>query len=149
MGHIIAFSGTHGVGKTDAASRMVVDLKRAHPDKSIKSLCDLEHECPYPINGDATRESQLWIFVNRIQEELDKLSRFDILVTDRSVVDVAAYTYVAGFEDLAMGMLPLAGQHISIYKEIHFKSIAHNNFWFDDGIRDAKDKRYKIGRAHV
>ncbi|MCG8632797.1 MAG: hypothetical protein MI863_03165 [Desulfobacterales bacterium] len=142
-GRVIAYTGSHGVGKTDAALRAAVDLKRAEPGKSIKALCDLEGGCPYFINRDTTPRAQMWLFTDRIRQELEILARFDLLVTDRTVVDVAAYTYVAGYEELATDMLALAGQHLAVYQEIRFKSILANNFWFDDGIRDAVDQAFR------
>ncbi|MBU0969354.1 MAG: hypothetical protein KKC20_01845 [Proteobacteria bacterium] len=140
---IIAYTGSHGVGKTDAALRAAADLKRANTGKSVKAFCDIEGGCPYFINRDTTRKAQMWLFTDRIRLELEVLARFDLLVTDRTVVDVAAYTYVAGFEDLATDMLALAGHHLAIYKEIRFKSILNNSFCFDDGIRDAVDQDFR------
>ena len=124
---VIAYTGTHGTGKTDAALRAAADLKRATPCKSVKALCDIEGACPYFINRATTPQAQMWLFCQRIRLELEILARFDLLVTDRTVVDVAAYTYAAGFEDLATDMLTMAGQHLAVYKEVRFKSILSNN----------------------
>ncbi len=142
-GRVIAYTGSHGTGKTDAAMRAAADLNRARTGKSVKALCDLEGLGPFPINKKTSPASQMWLFADRIRQELDILARFDSLVTDRTVVDVVAYTYVAGFEAWATDMLPLAGRHLSIYGEIRFKTIANNNFWFDNGIRDAGDQAFR------
>ena len=143
IGKITAFSGTHGTGKTTAAHRAVADLKIAHPDKTIKVLCDLEVECPYPINRNTTAEAQAWLFSNQITRELSALATFDMVVTDRTIVDVIAYTMAAGLDNLAGGMLSFAENYVSIYQEVFFKQIALNDFHYPDGIRETHDKDFR------
>ena len=123
---------------------MYVDCKVNHPDKSVRLLCDLEADCMFPINSATTKESQMWLLTNQIQEELEALYRFDVLITDRTVVDIIAYTYAAGFHDLAFSMLSLAEVHVSIYDEIYFKQIDFNSFCFQDGIRDADNSDFRL-----
>lgn len=140
---IIAFTGTHGTGKTDAAMIKGAELNRQYPKKSVHAMPDFEAFCPYPINGDMTEASQRWLFGRRIHRELECLSVFDILVTDRTIVDVIAYTYVAGFIDLADGMMAYARQHVKIYHKIYFKKIINNGHCHADGIRDAENKLFR------
>lgn len=142
-GYIVAMSGTHGTGKTTAAAQKFVDLKRNNPDKSVRLMHDLEADCPYPINQEGNPDTQAWLFANRIHKEMDNLSRFDLLVTDRTVVDIIAYTYVLGFQMLANSMMEYAGSHMHLYKQIYFRQSAHNCFWYDDGIRDAEDQQFR------
>ncbi len=145
MARIISFSGTHGTGKTTSALKYAVDLKyyKHNRNKSVHALCDLEAACPYPINKQATEETQLWLFSNHIKQEMDALQNFDVVVTDRTIIDVIAYTYVAGFQELAQGMLSFAEHHMQYYRPIHFKKIENNQHCYDDGIRDAEDLEYR------
>jgi len=143
MGKLIAFSGSQGTGKSTAAINHALHLKYKYPEKSIHPLVDQEAFCPYPINKETTPESQTWIFTNQIQQELSLLSRFDLVVTDRTIVDVMAYTFCAGFESLTMSMLEMAKNYMAIYQEIYFRKIINNEFCYADGIRDAKDQVFR------
>ena len=140
---VISYSGSHGVGKSFAATNMMLHQKFTRPKKSVTALCDLEASCPYSINDGMTEESQMWLFGNQIAREQSALAIFDIVITDRTIVDIIAYTFAAGFHNQAQGMLCYAGHHIQIYKEIFFKRIAYNNHLYDDGIRDAKDVSFR------
>lgn len=143
MGKLISFSGAHGTGKTTSATKKKLELKMRHPDASVISLCDLEAFCPIPINKGGTEQAQMWLFGNQIRHEMDALSRFDYVITDRTIVDIAAYTCVLGFHGLAKAMMAYAEQHIPFYSVIYFKNIAHNRFCYPDGIRDAEDKQFR------
>lgn len=142
-GTLISFSGSHGTGKSTAAYEKAVHLKILHPDKSIYALCDQEALCPYPINKRTTPAGQLWIFTRQINQELFYLSKFDIVVTDRTAVDIIAYTMVAGFSMLASDMFVLAQTHILRYQEIIFRKIVTNEFCCQDGIRESTDGQYR------
>ncbi len=143
MGQIIALTGTHGTGKTTAAFKQAENLKVEYPDKSIHVMCDQEVFCPYPINQKTTADSQLWIFTHQISQELSLLSRFDLIVSDRTAVDAVAYTVVAGFQALAHTMLDLVVHHMPVYDAITFQTIARNEFCHVDGIRESGDRVYR------
>ena len=132
----ISFSGTHGTGKSTAAAYEYRDYKIIHPDKSVCLLCDLEASCPFPINRETSEHAQSWLFANQIQQEIHAAKRFDAVITDRTIVDIVAYTYVAGFEALACAMLGYAEQHVRAYNTIVVKQIEFNSFCQADGIRD-------------
>lgn len=143
MKQIIAFSGSHGTGKTTAAYNHAQHLKFYNNNKSIHALCDLEAFCPWPFNKETTEQTQTWMFGNQIQQELMALNRFDVVVTDRTIIDVVAYTHVAGFVALAQGMLAYAEQHLVYYYEIRFKKIANNEHCYPDGIRETTDRKFR------
>lgn len=143
MGEIISFTGAQGTGKTTATYQKAAELKICYPHKSIKALCDLEHACPFPINKETTREAQAWIFSNQIRQELSSLAGFDIVVTDRTIVDVIAYTQVAGFHSLTASMVAFAESYISIYRQVTFRNIATNELCYSDGIREADDQEFR------
>ena len=132
---IITYSGSHGTGKSTAVYNRVADLKKTFPGKQIGIHVENLTFCPYPINEDTTEESQLWIFTNHIQAELYLLSHFDIVVSDRSIIDCIAYTEAAGFIPLASHMLLIALHHMQRYSEINYHTIDNNNHLYDDGLR--------------
>ncbi len=141
---VIAFTGSHGVGKTAAADLVFADYQRGHPGKSVRLLCDLGADCRFPISTETTAEAQMWLFTNHIQKELEALGLFDVLIIDRTVVDIIAYTYAAGFQGLALAMLGLAELHVSIYNAILFKQIQDNPFCFQGGIRDTEHGAFRM-----
>lgn len=132
----ISFSGTHGTGKSTAAAYEYRNQKILHPDKSVYLLCDLEALCPFKINMETTEQAQSWIFARQIQQEIEAAARFDVVITDRTIVDVIAYTYVAGFEALACSMLGYAERHVEAYDSITVKQMEYNGYCHYDGIRD-------------
>jgi len=136
MGRIIAFSGTHGTGKTTAVYNRISELKKAHPDLLIGPHVENLVFCPYPINRESTEESQLWVFTNHIQAELFLLSHYDVVVSDRSAVDAIAYTSAFGFKVLAERMLDLVQSHMDRYAEIRVMLAKENNHLHADGLRD-------------
>lgn len=140
---MIAYSGSHGTGKSDSAYRLVRELKRNYPTKAVIVLADLEAFCPYPINQGTSEEAQAWLFANQIRREMEALNSFDVVVTDRTLVDIVAYTFAAGFQSLATGQLAYAEQHVSFYSEINFKKICFNPYCHNDGIRDADDMEFR------
>ncbi len=144
MSKLIAFSGTHGTGKTTSAYNLALQLKYNNPDKSIHALVDQEAMCPYPINQKATPETQLWLFTNKIADELALLNRFDIVVTDRTIVDVIAYSACLGYNSLVTSMLEVAKVYLSKYSKITLKRTEYNSFCYSDGIRETIDKRFRI-----
>lgn len=134
-----AYSGTHGVGKSTAAMEKARLIKLSCPGESVHILADQEALCPFAINKDTTPEAQLWIFSNQIRQELILSNRFGILVLDRTIVDVIAYTQAAGFDSLAAGMLSVAENYVGVYNSIDVRLIRNNPFCFRDGIREASD----------
>jgi hypothetical protein len=71
------------------------------------------------------------------------MSRFDIIISDRTVVDAIAYTDVAGFDSLAQGMFDLTLSHITNYTSIKFRTIIENDFCCQDGIRETEDSLFR------
>lgn len=133
---IIAFTGTHGVGKTTAAYQGASIVKIQNPGKSVGILTDLEARCPYPINRGASEAAQEWIFFNKMACELDLAAQFDLIVTDRTLFDVIAYTYYCRFKSLADDMMAISGRHMGIYQSIRFLRSVSFSYNYEDGIRD-------------
>lgn len=138
MGDIIAYSGTHGTGKTTAVYNRIAELKKEYPNLLIGPHVENLVFCPYPINKESTEESQLWVFTNHIQAELHLMTRYDIVVSDRSAVDVIAYTSAHGFQDLAERMMGIVKHHIHHYSEIIMMPI-RPDYLHGDGLRDVDE----------
>lgn len=71
----------------------------------------------------------------QIRAEIEAVQRYDTVVSDRTIVDAIAYTFVAGLHDLATSQLALARHHVDLYKRVIFRGIADNPYCKDDGFR--------------
>jgi hypothetical protein len=136
---IIAFTGTHGVGKTTSVYKKAHDLKIQLPDKKVGVFNENAAWCPFPINEGTTRDAQLWMFTNQISTEMEYLSRYDIVVSDRTCVDCIAYSIYRGFDDIAEKMIEFSRCHIHRYKEVYFKEIEKNPWALEDGFRSVEE----------
>lgn len=85
----VALVGTHGVGKTTIAYELGGVIKRR--GITVELLTEIARECPFALNERASREAYQWIIARQIQLEIEKSSRADVLVCDRSVLDNFAY----------------------------------------------------------
>lgn len=148
-GSIIAYSGTHSTGKTTAVYDRIGALKRQHPDKLIGPHVENLVFCPYPINGNSSEKTQLWVFTNHIQAELNLMTRYDIVVSDRSAVDAIAYTSAHGWKDLAEQMMSLVQSHMAHYSEIVFMMAEGNRHVHADGFRDVDEAFRKEVQVHM
>ncbi|MBF0232881.1 MAG: AAA family ATPase [Desulfamplus sp.] len=142
-GKIIAFTGTHGTGKTTATLQTAAHYKMHYATHSIGLCVEQAAMSPYLINKESTAKSQMWIFTAQIKTELELLSKFDVVIADRTCVDSIAYTITMGYDSLAFAMLEMARHHLHNYKRIVFKTIENNPFCFPDGIRDAEDMEFR------
>jgi predicted ATPase len=139
----IAFTGTHGTGKTTAAYEWAVQCKKDYPDKSVGIILEVARHSPLPINQNATLESEVWIFSEQIRKEIEYQSRYDIVVCDRTMFDAIAYAKIAGFPQTAEKMFEYASMLAHTYDEIIFKHTKNNNYLIHDGVRDM-DKQFRI-----
>lgn len=139
----VAITGTHGTGKSTEVLDLCRDLNILHPGKRIVPLIERASLSPLPINKESTEKSQMYLFVSHIAEELYLTSRFDAVVSDRSAVDMIAYTRYFGFYDLSNDMLALVRHHMPIYHQIHFKFSVKNEFWFPNGLRESEDRQFR------
>lgn len=143
MKKLIAHTGSQGTGKSYATYNKVLEMKRRYPERSVYALADIEAFRRRELNERMTEESQALLFAKKIEMDLEAMAAHDIIVTDRTLVDIVAYTFVAGFHSLATGMLPYAEYHVQYYDEIIFKKIEFNPHWHNDGIREHKDKQFR------
>src|SRR3989344_507080 len=87
----IAFTGTHGTGKTTLTHDLVAALKKKGYDVGLVS--PVARNCPFPINENSTEESQLWISLAMINKELETKKQYKYIMCNRSILDVYAYTF--------------------------------------------------------
>ena len=86
----IAFTGTHGTGKTTLTHDVAAALKKKGYDIGI--VTEIARNCPFPVNENTTEKSQLWIYLNMINRELEIQQKYEHLICNRSTLDVYAYT---------------------------------------------------------
>ena len=130
----IAYSGTHGTGKTTSAFEKCLDVKMKQGDITVTIVNEIARRCPFPINKDVTSTTQLWLVNKQINEEITASSLFDVVICDRTVMDCLAYTSLVS-KDLFRRLLPMVDYHASSYDLIIVKTIEENDYMIDDGLR--------------
>jgi nicotinamide riboside kinase len=85
----IAICGSHGVGKTTLMNR----IAESHKDWFFVE--EQARKCPYPLNREASYQTQRWILENQILRELEcyALDTKAVIVCDRSTIDQQAYIW--------------------------------------------------------
>lgn len=144
-GYVYAFSGSHGTGKSTAVYEFASELKRDGAGE-VGVLLEVARRCPLPVyckDSITTFESQRWVFAEQMRLEIEMRQLYNVVVSDRTIVDSIAYSSVAGFHDLAYGMLAIARHHVSIYKKVMFCGIAGNPYLKDDGFRNTDERLQK------
>lgn len=140
----IAFTGTHGTGKTTSAFEMCHKMKLEYPNKRVEILHENASKAPNGLfNDKGTEEAQLWIFANQMQSEISLTHSFDIVICDRTIFDPIAYTIYKGFIDLSNKMIDMALIHLQSYDQIIFKTIQNNNYLADCVHRDTNNLEYR------
>lgn len=137
----IAYSGTHGTGKSTSVFNECFNYKKKYKDKEVGIITEIPRKSPFPLNQQATVQSQWWIFSTQIKKELEFSNIYDIVICDRSIVDGIAYTYFID-KSLSISFLDMAEKFINTYHKIYFKLVKNNDYLIDDGVR-ATDKKYQ------
>ncbi len=89
----IAFIGSHGVGKTTLCYGLAARLKAR--DISLEVVGEVARRCPLPINRGTTRDAQTWILHTQIADEILAAARYELVISDRSVLDNFVYLLLA------------------------------------------------------
>jgi hypothetical protein len=137
---IIAFSSTHGTGKSSSSYTIASKMKVV--GYNVVVLDELARRSPFPINQGAGPKTQAWLMAKQITEELELSDRYDLVITDRGVFDAYCYSMVLGHTELTDYALPLI-QHVKTYYK-HLYVLDHNSFSYHiaDGVRDM-DPRFR------
>ena len=90
----IGFYGVHGGSKSATLYGVAHLLKcRGISVEIVKETAKEAFKCGFPINKDTTLETQLWILVSQIKNELEaERSKADVILCDRTVLDQIIYT---------------------------------------------------------
>lgn len=110
----IAFMGTHGTGKTTLAHETVTILKKKGIDAGM--VTEVARQCPFPIKEETTKKAQLWIILNQIIKELEAEEKYDVVVSDRSVLDGYCYL-VRKFGRIGV-IEQLVKEHLKTYNQL-------------------------------
>lgn len=86
----IAFVGAQCSAKTTSLLYVMSELKLAGYG-SVAMIEELARRCPYPINQSGTIEAQNWMLLNQILSEQQLCGKYDVVLSDRSVVDPFIY----------------------------------------------------------
>lgn len=142
----IAFSGSHGTGKTTNVFKLANELKIDNNFKEIGIIQEIERECPFEILDKHTEKSILWTFSKQIERELFYSNIYDIMICDRTILDHVAYAKTLNIP-IWKNLLELSINHIKSYDIIYFKKIDFNDYYFDDGVKIFdKEFRSKLER---
>jgi len=137
-GHIIAFTGAHGTGKTTSVLELASQLKKTAWEE-VGILTEVARDCPLPVlgkhSGDGYFDAQRWIFSMQMARDIEMSVKYGVTVSDRTVADAIAYSLFLGYVDLAIGQLDMASNHMGIYEKIYLKRVTPE-YLVDDGFRD-------------
>jgi nicotinamide riboside kinase len=136
------FIGAHGVGKTTIANQRLENLRNT----GIKArlIAEVARECPYPIfsgNQKTSIEAQKWMVEQQLDKEKAALAdaSSSVVILDRSLVDVYAYTLAGGFLVYADKVRRRACKQMAYLKKYAEIEITHvlipNHPLVDDGVR--------------
>ena len=132
----IGFLGPQGSGKTTKAYELAAFLKKQAYDVYV--LSEVARSCPLPINESTTRESQLWILGKQLTRE--QSSKGQVLVSDRTVLDVLAYSMRTD-PKFFITLLEFIKAYMKTYDIIVYCK-ANDEYLIDDGTRSA-DKGFR------
>jgi len=132
----VAFIGSHGIRKTTAVHAFANTMQRA--GRSVEHGREVVRDNPLGINESATGESQLWVIVSQIRQELRLSTNAEVLVLDRGVMDnYAYYLRVNGGEDpFAVG--PLVKRWSETYDMV--VRLRPDVELSEDGVRSTSDE---------
>lgn len=136
--NIIAFSGAHGTGKTTSVFELATEMKKA--GKNVGVILEAARECPFPVMSVgcaiAPKHSQLWIYNRQMMCEIEASEKYDVVISDRTLIDCIGYTRYLGYDRMANSMALMMLQHVWRYHQIYFKGILHNDYCTHDGFRN-------------
>ena len=127
----LGFTGAQSTGKTEKCKEL---FKRYR----IPVIREIARCCPFPINKQATRNSQLWIFVTMVKRELEYGKNFPGgFCCDRTLADVLAYSESDGFNGLSKDFWAFTQGWMNTYSKIFFCRPSKDIPPTIDHVRDA------------
>ena len=143
MKKIVAISGTHGTGKSCLAYTLCAYLKKM--GKNVVVLDELAREAPFEINQEADDKTQIWLSCSQVVKELELMERYELVITDRSVLD--SYCYGTALANklnqpnwIYQNLYAYLVEHIhKYYLQLYVLDPISFNFLIDDGVRDTDE----------
>ncbi len=137
---IIVYTGAHGTGKTTAVNQLALScISLLAPYCRMGIIKETAKLCPMPVYSSAcavpTETAQQWIFAAQMQAEMEACARYDVVISDRSLVDCIAYTRYFGYYGVANAMENLAALSMHRYRQVVFHRIENHDYHEDDGFR--------------
>ena len=135
--NLIAISGTHGCGKSYAAYKLTTDMRKN--GYNVVVIDELARECPLSINQAASELTQYWILAAQIEREIALMSKYQYIITDRSVFDTLAYAVTLNL--MNSNLFEFVANYVkNNYKYIFLLDPIGFNYHISDGIRDMDPK---------
>lgn len=130
----IAITGVHGSGKTTFISDLMIELAKRG---KVCVVSEAARDCPFPINEDATYESQVWMFAEQLKRESEaSVCDPDFIICDRSIMD--SVVYASWGDSVNSGMLramsTMAREYMRTY-DIVVRMPLNLEYLVDDGVR--------------
>jgi len=125
----IGFVGSQGSGKTTLAYELATELKKS--GKDVYVLSEVARSSPLPLNEDATKETQFWIFGKQMTRE--QSSKGEVLITDRTLLDPLVYG-IRVCKEYFLCLKPFVKEYMKTYDVIVYLP-PNDNYLVDDGIR--------------
>lgn len=136
--------GTHGVGKSTLSYHLAALLKKAHPTKSVICLEENVREISKITNGDLKcREFTRLAVYDQLFREVKNSLLYDIIVTDRTMIDYVIYGQLNGN---SYGFLDEAKLQLFTFNKIYYvRPDKIDSPIANDGFRDTNlDFRNKV-----
>jgi predicted ATPase len=131
--HLILISGSHGIGKSTAASLALSQIKLAHPEKSVVLLEEIVREIQKEVGSINTEEFQTTAMLTH-SLRLNKLAKLhDIVICDRACIDFMIYGRYFGVP-ISTWQLELAEQQLMLFDKV-LLIIPDGSDIIDDGFR--------------
>lgn len=115
----IAIVGTHGSGKTIISFDLFTYLKKA--GRSVNIMPEVARNSPFLAAGERSPDSQMHLFASQVENELRNQRGYDILIADRSVLDILMYTEL---------FFPQSKQYIEAMRQFSKQYVHTYNFMF-------------------
>lgn len=131
------FVGSHGTGKSSAATHLAAMLKQRNRDKSVKTLEENVREVSKIFgNKINTPEFQKLCMVDHLQKEFIAEQLYDMVVCDRTALDTLVYGLVYKIS-LPPEYFSLAINHLNSFTHIYFvRPDNTSSNIVNDGFRD-------------
>lgn len=129
------FIGSHGVGKSSAATYLASVLKKEYRHKSVKVLEENVREIARFFDGKInTPAFQKLCMVDHLQKEFVSEQLHDIVVCDRTALDTLVYGIIYKIP-LPPEYFSLAINHLNSFTKLYFVR-PDSDVITDDGFRD-------------